>query len=227
MSSPIEYEHVHNKGPDMRITAEAKQATREQILDVARRLFQRQGFDDTRIRDIAAEVGMATGTLFNYFASKEEVAVTLAEAAIDDARAQFEKKRRDKASLNEDLFLHVAAQLRALRKLRKLMPPVIETGLSTPVFSGNRQDGSKLAVDQLEAVADIVRDHRIPPERWTAAAPIYWALYVGVLTFWSNDKSPKQEDTLAMLDQSMNMFVGWLEAGPDDAAHSPTRENER
>ena len=194
----------------MRITAEAKQATREQILDVARRLFQQQGFDETKIRDIASEVGMATGTLFNYFASKEEVAVTLAASAIDEARAQFEKKRCAGASLSEDLFLHVATQLRSLRKLRKLMPPVIETGLSTPVFSGDRQSGSQLAGDQLEAAAEIVRDHRIAPERWSTAAPIYWSLYVGVLTFWSNDRSPKQEDTLAMLDQSMNMFAGWV-----------------
>ena len=38
------------------------------------------------------------------------------------------------------------------------------------------------------------------------------ALYVGVLTFWGRDKSPKQEDTLAMLDQAINMFAAWLES---------------
>jgi len=31
-----------------------------------------------------------------------------------------------------------------------------------------------------------------------------------VLVFWANDKSPKQEDTLALIDHSINMFVGWL-----------------
>jgi hypothetical protein len=35
-------------------------------------------------------------------------------------------------------------------------------------------------------------------------------LYTGVLAFWAGDKSPKQEDTLALLDQSLTMFVGWL-----------------
>jgi hypothetical protein len=49
-------------------------------------------------------------------------------------------------------------------------------------------------------------------DRWSTAGPIYWALYVGVLSFWARDSSPKQEDSLAMLDRSMNMFVAWLQS---------------
>lgn len=196
----------------MRITADAKQATRAKILEVARRLFRDKGFDDATIRDIAAEVGMATGTLFNYFASKEEVAVALAEAAVGDAEQEFDRKRREAASLREDLFLQVAIQLRRLQPLRKFIQPVIETGLAAPVFSGDRRGGLRLVDEHLQAVADILRAHRIDPERWSMTAPIYWALYVGVLTFWGRDKSPKQEDTLAMLDQAINMFVTWLES---------------
>jgi AcrR family transcriptional regulator len=194
----------------MRITTEAKKATRERILEVAQRLFQDKGFDETTIRDIAAEVGMATGTLFNYFASKEEVAVTLAEAAIDDAGQEFANKRRAGASLSEDLFLQVATQLRHLRRLRKFLQPVIDTALSMPAFSSDRMGGSQMAGKQLQAVVEVLREHEIDPERWARTAPVYWALYIGVLNFWGHDASPKQEDTLAMLDQAMNMFVNWL-----------------
>lgn len=195
----------------MRVTAEVKQATRGRILDIAERLFRDNGFVETRIRDIAAEVGMATGTLFNYFASKEDVAVTLAEAAIEDAETRFAKKRRPEASLNEDLFLLVAMQLRSLRRLRTFIRPIIDTALAVPMFSGDRHGSPQLANDHLQKVAEILHEHRIDPERWSTAAPIYWALYVGVLTFWGHDDSPKQEDTLAMLDQAINMFVGWLD----------------
>jgi AcrR family transcriptional regulator len=196
----------------MRITAEAKTATRERILDVAQRQFREKGFDETKIRDIATEVGMATGTLFNYFASKEEVAVTLAEAAIHGAAEEFAKKRRKKASLSEDLFLHVATQLRHLRRLRKFFQPVIDTALAVAAISGGRKDRPQMLSQHLEAVAEILRCHEIDPEMWSMTAPIYWALYVGVLNFWAHDKSPKQEDTLAMLDQSINMFVNWLDS---------------
>ena len=35
--------------------------------------------------------------------------------------------------------------------------------------------------------------------------------YTGVLMFWAQDRSRKQEDTLALLDESMAMFAGWLQ----------------
>jgi len=196
----------------MRITADVKQATRAKILEVAQRLFRDKGFDDARVRDIAAEVGMATGTLFNYFASKEEVAVALAEAAIGDAEREFARKRGQGASLREDLLLQVAIQLRRLRPLRTFIQPVIETAFAVPVLSADGRRGQRLPGEHLEAVAEILETHRIDSERWSMTAPIYWALYLGVLTYWGRDKSPKQEDTLAMLDQAINMFVTWLES---------------
>jgi len=42
---------------------------------------------------------------------------------------------------------------------------------------------------------------------------LYWTLYLGVLAYWATDVSPKQEDTMALLDQSLMLFVASLEAG--------------
>jgi hypothetical protein len=39
---------------------------------------------------------------------------------------------------------------------------------------------------------------------------LYWTLYTGVLAFWASDSSPKQEDTLAILDHYLRAFVGSL-----------------
>jgi AcrR family transcriptional regulator len=197
----------------MRITAEAKAATRGRILEVANRLFREKGFDEAKIRDIAEEVGMATGTLFNYFASKEEVAVALAAEAVGKAGREFLRKRRQGGSLREDLFLQTATQLRCLKPLRKFFQPVIEAALSSPLDEGGSDARQRMRGEQLQAVAELLFEHGIDAQRWATAVPVYWALYVGVLTFWGRDKSPKQEETLAMLDQSINMLVTWLESG--------------
>ena len=196
----------------MRITAQAKEATRARILGTASKRFRTQGFDATTIRDIARELNIATGTLFNYFDSKEEVAVALAEEAINKARSEFDRKRPEDATLQEELFLQISTQIRCLKQVRGCFQPVIDSALSMTTLDGGSEIGRRLRNAELECVGEILHDHGIDAGRWSMTVPIYWGLYVGVLTFWAGDTSPKQEDTLAMLDQSMKMFVSWLES---------------
>ena len=49
--------------------------TRESILLTASRLFDKKGAFGTSIDDIARELGIAKGTLYQYFASKEDLIV--------------------------------------------------------------------------------------------------------------------------------------------------------
>jgi AcrR family transcriptional regulator len=46
--------------------------TREALVRAARRVFERDGFLDARITDIAAEAGVASGSFYTYFTSKED-----------------------------------------------------------------------------------------------------------------------------------------------------------
>ena len=87
----------------MRITADEKAATRKRILTAAKALFRSKGFQQATTRDIAREVGMATGTLFNYFSSKEAIVIDLAIQSLGKAKKDFARHRNEQASLEEDL----------------------------------------------------------------------------------------------------------------------------
>lgn len=56
----------------MRVVKEAEER-KEEILDVAEKLFGTKGFDNTSTNDILEEVGIARGTLYYHFKSKEEI----------------------------------------------------------------------------------------------------------------------------------------------------------
>ncbi len=49
----------------------------EQIIDAAIRVFARHGYYNSRVSDIAREAGMASGTIYLYFRTKDEILVTL------------------------------------------------------------------------------------------------------------------------------------------------------
>ena len=51
----------------------AKLKTRDQILNAAETLFMSKGYDKTSINDIQKVVGIARGTLYHHFNSKEEI----------------------------------------------------------------------------------------------------------------------------------------------------------
>ena len=192
----------------MRVSAQTKAATRERILQAARRLLAEKGYEATTTRDIAEAAQIASGTLFNYFATKEAIVACLAGDAAADALAEADPSGE---TLEEDLFAVIALSLRKLKPLRKHLPALLETALS-PLAVGTSDDGSSaLRVNHLETVAALAAKHAFGQLPATALQ-LYWTLYTGVLAFWANDKSPKQEDTLALIDDSLTMFVGWLRA---------------
>src|SRR6266850_8057697 len=49
----------------------------QQIIDAAIRVFARTGYYNSRVSDIAREAGIASGTIYLYFKTKEEILVSL------------------------------------------------------------------------------------------------------------------------------------------------------
>jgi TetR/AcrR family transcriptional regulator, fatty acid metabolism regulator protein len=49
----------------------------QHIIDAAIRVFARNGYYNSRVSDIAREAGIASGTIYLYFRTKEEILVTL------------------------------------------------------------------------------------------------------------------------------------------------------
>jgi TetR/AcrR family transcriptional regulator, fatty acid metabolism regulator protein len=70
-------------------------AKRSVILDAALRTFAGRGYTDTKVAEIASEAGVAEGTLYNYFQSKEELLLALFDekwgGIIDDIKKKISR----------------------------------------------------------------------------------------------------------------------------------------
>lgn len=81
----------------MRIVKEAKER-RKEILDVAEQLFCTNGYDNTSTNDILSKIGIARGTLYYHFKSKEDILDGIIERIICDI-----EKRVSSIAKNESI----------------------------------------------------------------------------------------------------------------------------
>jgi hypothetical protein len=67
----------------------------------------------------------------------------------------------------------------------------------------------RVRIEHLEHVAALLGQHGFDNVS-TITLHLYWTLFLGVLAYWCRDESPNQEDTLALLDQTLRLFVASL-----------------
>src|ERR1700729_2344222 len=87
-------------------------ARRNKILDVAVDLAEEGGFDNVRQRDVAANAGVALGTLYKSFRSKEE----LLSASLDREAELLERKMEDNPAKGDTPLDRVLAVFQLMTK---------------------------------------------------------------------------------------------------------------
>jgi TetR/AcrR family transcriptional regulator, fatty acid metabolism regulator protein len=63
--------------------SETKGSKRDRILEAAVVVFARKGFHHARISEIAAEAGVASGTIYLYFKNKDDILISVFEESLD------------------------------------------------------------------------------------------------------------------------------------------------
>src|SRR3982751_6150106 len=84
---------------------------REAILRAATSVFAHNGYFNSKVADIAREAGVADGTVYLYFKSKEDILHSIfdrsVEEALDAARKRIERVTDPKEKLRQIATLHV------------------------------------------------------------------------------------------------------------------------
>jgi AcrR family transcriptional regulator len=116
----------------------------------ARRVFARQGYSATKITDITAEAGRATGGIYRYFASKSAILKALADDFLDALHERVvHAAGHEHVMINEDdVREHVQAYWRTYRDYLPEMVAIYEASMSDPAFAAiwHRMRGRDLAI---------------------------------------------------------------------------------
>jgi AcrR family transcriptional regulator len=70
-----------------KISQEAQDERRAQIVAAARRVFAAKGLSRATLRDVFREAGLSAGAVYNYYRSKEDLILAVTEAGMSEALA--------------------------------------------------------------------------------------------------------------------------------------------
>lgn len=135
-----------SQSPDAANTAGSKgamrkQASRQRLLDAARKLFVERGYHATRPQDVSKEAGLGHGTFYLHFQDKQECFA----AFVDQARAEVDAAVFARASEAKGLSDMVEAVLLAIYEYSESHPGVLATALSDEtVISAGKPRGTSV-----------------------------------------------------------------------------------
>jgi AcrR family transcriptional regulator len=193
-----------------------KDATKRKILEVSLQLFQKQGFGRTTMRDIARKSGIALGTTYNYFPTKEHLALYFFEQALDHVMERYRKEEPAGAPLEERIFLLLSLELEEIAPyeefLHLLVTHAVVPSSRLHPFS---LDSQRLKHRYLEFIGRILEEARDRGDFQVAGMEsmilsAFWVFHLGIMMFWLNDESRKKEDTFILLDKSLRFILGAL-----------------
>jgi len=73
----------------MRVSRTQAEKNRQNVIDVASRLFREHGFDGIGLKDLMASAGLTQGAFYKQFASKDDLAAQASERALESAFARW------------------------------------------------------------------------------------------------------------------------------------------
>ncbi len=93
-----------------------------QILETAGRVFAESGFRQADVQTIADRIGVGKGTIYRYFATKEELFL----ASVDHAMRQLLERVEDVSNRTDDPLVRVGATIEAYLAWFEERPEVVE-----------------------------------------------------------------------------------------------------
>lgn len=195
--------------------AEKKEKTKKAILKASLDLFSKKGFYRTTTKQVAKKAGIAEGTLFNYFKTKEDLALYFFERELMSLIRWYEDETKlQKAPLPEKLFGIIHRHLEQIGPYEDFIGTVYLRALQpksklSPLSLDRQEIDLRYLRFIREILADAEEEEEIPSFGDFGAYGV-GIFHLAMLTHWLHDKSTGKENTLALLDRCLKVGTAIL-----------------
>ena len=173
--------------------------TRRQIYETALRLFQKKGFEETTMREIAKEAGVALGGAYYYFQSKDEVVMEFYRNSQAAAVAGLDIILKEEKRLGARVIRMTEERLALFRPYKKLMWVLARNAvLPDHPLSPFGADTEQIRDEAIQLFERCIADAKPSAPKLAASLPmLLWLYQMGIIFFWITDTSKDEARTRA------------------------------
>jgi TetR/AcrR family fatty acid metabolism transcriptional regulator len=185
---------------------------KDQILDAAVTVFSRLGFHRARMEDVARESGLAKGTLYLYYRSKDALIAALLERIVGWGRRDLKGALAGEGLASERLVELSERMSKEVERLSILLPVWFEFYAVAARNEAVKPFVKRYFEEYREALASVVREgiergefREVGPEE---VAVTIVSLFEGVTLLWAFD--PEAVPVGEQMEASMRLLIEGL-----------------
>lgn len=174
--------------------------TRERILQTALTLFRTNGYENTTLRQIAAESGSSLGLAYRYFSCKEEFVLAFYESLAAEFIQQIPNLHEGKIAQRFTAAFNL--KLALIEPHRELIGILLSSALNpNSRIAVLGQASTDIRLRMQSAFSRLVHESNDAPDAATAAAlaKLLYIAHLALLYFRVNDRTPGGQSTRELL----------------------------
>ncbi len=196
----------------MSLREKKKQETKKRIFQVASKLFKEKGYENTTVDEITREAGIAKGTFFNYFRTKEELLVYFGQQKEDLIKQLIKDEMKKNSSTKEKIKNVLTLLAMSIEEDKELAKTMVFAYIKNAWMGTNQGSNSeKLARILLKLLKEGQKKREIKSELdIRVSAENLTAIYFTSLMRWLKSERDYSfsEDISKKIDQIFNGIGG-------------------
>jgi AcrR family transcriptional regulator len=190
--------------------ASKAEATRERILETAMALFLARGYEQTTMRAIAEEAGVALGNAYYYFESKEQLIQAFYGRTHVEHLTASTPILESGGTLRDRLLAVMHAKLDTIEPYHRFSGALFRTaadpGSPLNPFSEESAPVREEATALFRAVVD-GSTTRVPDDLRAELPRLLWTYHMGVVLYWIHDRSAGRARSRRLVDRSVDLIA--------------------
>lgn len=200
--------------PAPRLTEKARK-TRSRLVVAALQLTQEVGYERATMREIAKRAGTSLGNAYYYFPSKGHLVQSFYRRTHEEHVVGCAEVLATDRTFRGRLLGVMRAKLATIRPYHGFSMALFRAAADTDSPLNPFSDASgPTRREAIALFAELVAGsrERIPVEFAEELPELLWLYHMGVLLFWIHDKSPQQQRSLALVEQTVPLIASLVAA---------------